>query len=125
MLFAPIIAFSIAPIVPFILVYFIHYFWKGGRKQSIMLAMDVTTFFLILSVAALFNHIFNSTFGIYLILLILLIIGGFIGGAQNRLKGRLDPKRLIRAVWRLAFLGTVIMYILFIFIGIFPYILSV
>ena len=52
--------------------------------------MDVTTFFLIFSVSALFNLTFDSNFGFYLTLLLILIALGFIGGAQNRLKGKVD-----------------------------------
>lgn len=88
------------------------------------MAMDVTTVFLILIVAALFNNIFSSTFGFYLILLILLVSGGLIGGAQNRMKGRVDVKRLLRAVWRLTFIGSVLAYFLFVIIGFFPYIFT-
>ncbi|MFD2880000.1 DUF3397 family protein [Paenibacillus rhizoplanae] len=46
---------------------------------------------------------FDSSFGFFLILLIVLISAGLIGGAQNRLKGGVDGKRLLRAVWRLSF----------------------
>ncbi|MNH72141.1 hypothetical protein D3C87_356910 [compost metagenome] len=126
-LLAPFIFFSVVPIVPFLLVYMIHYIWNGkrNRRKSLLLAVDVTTVFLILSVSALFNQIFASGFGFYLIMLLLLIIGGLIGGAQNRMKGQVDVKRLVRAVWRLAFLGAGFAYIVFVIIGFFPYILGV
>ncbi|MNS12019.1 hypothetical protein D3C72_435740 [compost metagenome] len=126
-LLAPFIFFSVVPIVPFLLVYMIHYIWSGkrNRRKSLLLAVDVTTVFLILSVSALFNQIFASGFGFYLIMLLLLIIGGLIGGAQNRMKGQVDVKRLVRAVWRLAFLGAGFAYIAFVIIGFFPYILGV
>ncbi|MNN38547.1 hypothetical protein D3C81_1525520 [compost metagenome] len=126
-LLAPFIFFSVVPIVPFLLVYMIHYLWNGkrNRRKSLLLAVDVTTVFLILSVSALFNQIFASGFGFYLIMLLLLIIGGLIGGAQNRMKGQVDVKRLVRAVWRLAFLGAGFAYIVFVIIGFFPYILGV
>ncbi|AWB46980.1 DUF3397 domain-containing protein [Paenibacillus sp. CAA11] len=118
-------AASVLPFVPFLLVYFIHYYWKRDRKKSLLLAIDVTTFFLILSVSALFNQIFNTGFGIYLFLILMLICIGLIGGAQNRLKGTVNPKRLFRAVWRLSFLVSVIGYILFFLIGLIPYINAV
>ncbi|WP_433946127.1 DUF3397 family protein [Paenibacillus sp. SN-8-1] len=126
-LLAPFIFFSAVPIVPFLLVYMIHYIWNGrrDRRRSLLLAVDVTTVFLILSVSALFKLIFASGFGFYLIVLLLLIIGGLIGGAQNRMKGQVDVKRLLRAVWRLAFLGAGLAYIVFVIIGFFPYILGV
>ncbi|USB35016.1 DUF3397 domain-containing protein [Paenibacillus sp. YPG26] len=127
LLLAPFVFFSALPFVPFLLVYGIHYFWNGrrDRRKSLLLAVDVTTVFLILSVSALFNQIFVSGFGFYFILLLLLIIGGLIGGAQNRMKGKVDVKRLVRAVWRLAFLGAGFAYILFVIIGFSPYIFRV
>ncbi|UOK62125.1 DUF3397 family protein [Paenibacillus sp. OVF10] len=47
-------------------------------------------FFLVFSVSALFNLTFDSNFGFYLTLLLILLALGFIGGAQNRLKGKVD-----------------------------------
>ncbi|WP_055107456.1 DUF3397 domain-containing protein [Paenibacillus ihumii] len=116
---------GILPIIPFMLVYFIHYYVKKDKKTALLLAMDVTTVFLILAAAALFNIVFNSGFGIYLILLVLLIAAGLIGGAQNRLKGRVDVRRLLRAVWRLAFAGTGAAYILLFLISFITYITAV
>lgn len=106
---------SVAPIIPFVLIYLFVYLRKKDKKQAMRLAMDVTTLFLVFSVSALFNILFQSKFGFYLILLLLLITAGLIGGAQNRWKGQVDGKRLFRAVWRLAFVTTSISYIIFTF----------
>ncbi|MNO15178.1 hypothetical protein D3C76_48380 [compost metagenome] len=113
---------SIIPIVPFLLVYFISFYLKKDKKRSVMLAMDVTTLFLILAVSALFNIVFGSGFGFYLILLILLIACGLIGGAQTRLKGKVDIRRMLRAVWRLTFAGTGIAYVVLFLISFITYI---
>ncbi|WMT42428.1 DUF3397 domain-containing protein [Paenibacillus sp. D2_2] len=124
-LLGPVFIFTIMPIIPFFLVYFVCVFLKKERKASLLLAMDVTTFFLILSVSVLFNNVFNSKFGFYLILLILLIVVGLIGGAQNRLKGKVDVNRMLRAVWRLAFAGAGIVYIVLFLISFFTYISAI
>ncbi|AZK46872.1 DUF3397 domain-containing protein [Paenibacillus lentus] len=116
---------AIVPIIPFFLAYFIHYYLKRDKKAALLLAMDVTTLFLILAAAALFNVVFKSGFGLYLIMIILLIAGGLIGGAQNRLKGKVDIKRLLRAVWRLAFAGTGVAYIILFLISFITYISAV
>lgn len=113
---------SLIPIIPFFLVYFIAYYVKKDKKTSLMLAMDVTTLFLILSVSALFNIVFRSGFGFYLILLILLIACGLIGSAQTRLKGKVDIRRMLRAVWRLTFAGTGIAYVVLFLISFITYI---
>lgn len=118
-----LIVLSILPVLPFLLVYFISIRLGRGRKPSLQLAMDVTTAFLLFSVSALFNNLFQSGFGFYLILLLVLITAGLIGGAQNRLKGRVDGKRLLRAVWRLGFLVMGTGYVLFMVFGMIKYIL--
>lgn len=117
-----VITLSLIPIIPFLMVYFIGRGLKKDKKKTFMLAMDVTTFFLLLSVSALFNNLFDNGFGFYLILLIVLISTGLIGGAQNRLKGKVDGKRLFRAVWRLSFFFMSIGYLLFMFVGLIKYI---
>lgn len=87
-----------------------------------LLAMDVTTLFLLLSVSALFNILFHAKFGFYLILLIVLISAGLIGGAQNRIKGKVDGRRLFRAVWRLSFFFLSTLYVLFMIVALIQYI---
>lgn len=121
-LLTSIIVLSVMPIIPFVIVYFITYYLKKDKKTAVKLAMDVTTLFLILSVSALFNIVFGSKFGFYLILLVLLIAVGLIGGAQNRMKGKVDMRRLLRAVWRLTFAGTGIAYILLFLISFITYV---
>lgn len=120
-----LIIMSVVPVIPFILVYVTVTLRKKDRKQAMRLAMDVTTLFLLISVSALFNNFFQAKFGFYLILLLLLITAGLIGSAQNRWKGQVDGKRLVRAVWRLAFVTMSISYILFTFIGLIQYIFKV
>ena len=122
LLWDSVITLSLIPIIPFFIVYFIGKGLKKDKKKTFMLAMDVTTFFLLLSVSALFNNLFNNGFGFYLILLIVLISTGLIGGAQNRLKGKVDGKRLFRAVWRLSFFFMSVGYLLFMFVGLIKYI---
>ncbi|NWL86827.1 DUF3397 domain-containing protein [Paenibacillus sp. 79R4] len=124
-LLTPVFIFTVLPIIPFFLVYLISIFLKKEKRASLLLAMDVTTFFLILSVSILFNNVFHSQFGFYLILLILLIVVGLIGGAQNRLKGKVDVGRMLRAVWRLTFAGAGIVYIILFLISFFTYISAI
>lgn len=112
--------FSILPFFPFLIVFAAcRYILKMEKKKSLLAAMDITTAFLIFSVAALFNVIFTSRFGFYLILLLLLLSLGLIGGAQNRIKGKVDGKKLCRVVWRLTFIALILVYILLTIIGIF------
>lgn len=87
------------------------------------LAMDVTTLFLITSVAGLFNVIFSTmNMMLYGILLIMLITAGLIGGARYRKYGKVNSIRLIRTVWRISFFVLSPMYIVLLITGIIIYI---
>ena len=118
------IVLSILPFFPFLLVYWGMMVWKKDKAIALRAAMDVTTFFLIFSVSALFNLTFDSNFGFYLTLILILIALGFIGGAQNRLKGKVDGGRMFRAVWRMSFVMMSFGYILFTLFGLFRYIMN-
>ncbi|GGH44868.1 DUF3397 domain-containing protein [Paenibacillus silvae] len=118
------IVLSILPFFPFFLVYWGMIVWKKDKSIALRTAMDVTTFFLIFSVSALFNLTFDSNFGFYLTLILILIALGFIGGAQNRLKGKVDGGRMFRAVWRMSFVIMSFGYILFTLFGLFRYIMN-
>jgi hypothetical protein len=73
------------------------------------LAMDVTGAFLIGCVAMLINRLLHTEFGLFFVML---VCGGLIGNAQNRLRGKVDTKKLVRAVWRLSFFGLALLYVL-------------
>ncbi|XOJ00684.1 DUF3397 domain-containing protein [Paenibacillus polymyxa] len=115
------IVLSILPFFPFFLVYWGMYVWKKDKRNAMRMAMDVTTFFLVFSVSALFNLTFDSNFGFYLTLLLILLALGFIGGAQNRLKGKVDGGRMFRAVWRMAFVIMSFGYLFFTLFGLIRY----
>ena len=77
-----------------------------------MTAMDITTALLIGCVAVLFNRLFSNSFGLYGILLLMLLGGGLIGNLQFRKRGRVDARMIVRAVWRVGFFVMGTMYIL-------------
>jgi hypothetical protein len=103
--------FAVAPPVTFALVLAVARWRTGDVKRSVRAAMDVTTAFLIGAVAMLINSLTGSRFGLYLILLIMLVGAGLMGGAQARMRGEVDGRRLARAVWRISFLALSVLYI--------------
>ncbi|WP_276355940.1 DUF3397 domain-containing protein [Cohnella caldifontis] len=100
------------PFIPFLAVYLIGKLRGLERKKAIRLAMDVTTAFLVGIVAALLSKLSGSGFGFYLILLLMLIGAGLIGNAQNRVRGKIDPSRIVKAIWRLSFFAMAVLYVL-------------
>ncbi|MDT9724379.1 DUF3397 family protein [Xylanibacillus composti] len=95
---------SVLPFFTFFILYFIHRIIHRNQKKAIQFAMDISTFFLIACVSAMYDIVVASTVnGFALILLFLVLASALIGNAQNRLKGKVDAKRLVRVVWRLSF----------------------
>ncbi|HIW32786.1 MAG TPA: DUF3397 domain-containing protein [Candidatus Paenibacillus intestinavium] len=107
-------AIATIPIFPFFIVYLGYNVFVKDRKKSIRLAMDVSAVFLIPCVGALFNELFSSNFGIYGILLAMIIGGGLLGNAHYRKDGVIPWKKIVRVVWRIAFFVTAFLYIIFI-----------
>ncbi|QTH46109.1 DUF3397 domain-containing protein [Cohnella sp. LGH] len=106
------------PIIPFILVYVIMTIRGNDKKSAIQLSMDVTTAFLFGCVASLLNDRLGTSFGPFFLLLVMLVGGGLIGNAQNRARGKVDPRKLLRAVWRLSFFGLSVLYIILMLLAI-------
>jgi len=112
-------ALASVPFVVFAAVWFGVYGLTRDKKKSTANAMDVTTVFLIGIVAALLDYVARLRFGgIWFLLLLFLLTAGLIGNAQYRLKGRIDTRRLVRAVWRLGFLALSAAYVVLMVIGI-------
>lgn len=100
------------PFIPFLMTYIIG-IWRGmERKKAFHLAMDVTTVFLIGIVSALLSSRSGSSFGFFFIVLVMLIGAGLIGNAQTRVRGKINPPKIVRAVWRLSFFAMVLLYVL-------------
>lgn len=104
-------ALAVAPFITFILLWFLVYMFLRDKKMTTRLTMDVTTLFLLGSVSLMWNQLFHTDFGFWLITLVLLIAFGIIGGYQTHLKGKTDLVRVGRVVWRLSFLGLATLYI--------------
>ncbi|NGZ73866.1 DUF3397 domain-containing protein [Saccharibacillus alkalitolerans] len=99
-----LITLCVLPFLPFLLIYAVGALRREPKGLSFRRAMDFTTPFLVFSVSALYNYVFGSSFGFYLLLLALLILAGLLGSAQNRKRGRIDPVRLFKGFWRISFL---------------------
>ena len=110
-------------IYPF--VWYLVYYFKSDKKAASRYAADVTMVFLIGVVASLYDQLFHPQLnGIWIIILFLLLLAGFIGNVQNRLRGQIDIWKIARAVWRLGFLVLAFLYVLFFLIVIIKLIIN-
>ncbi|RXT14993.1 DUF3397 family protein [Ammoniphilus sp. CFH 90114] len=117
-LFAGIITIPVfIPFAAFIAVYFLFLLWKkSSKKESLNWAANVTTFFLIVAVLLMHGLIKSeeAISAMWWIIAFFLCTGGLIGWLQYKVKGKFDPPKMLRAVWRLAFvIFSVAYFILF------------
>ena len=108
--------YAILATIPFLifpLVWMIGHAAGLDNKHAVRRSTDVTMFFLIGSVAALYDQLFSTAFkGIWVILLFMLLLGGVLGNLQMRVRGKVDAPKIIRAVWRLSFIVLCPLYII-------------
>jgi len=104
-------AISIFPFLPFVIVYFGYMLFDKDKKKAIRMAMDVSTIFFVIHDAALLNNLFNSSFALYGMLLVMIIGAGLLGNGAYRKSQNIPWKRIIRAIWRVTFFVTALLYI--------------
>lgn len=107
----PFLLFPLAGLTAYLIV--------KDRKKAVRFAADFTMFFLIGSVSVVYDELFGTTVkGFWLVLLLMLLLTGLLGNLQNRVRGKLNPDKLFRAVWRIGFLILAVAYLLMLIIGI-------
>ncbi|SDC73571.1 Protein of unknown function [Paenibacillus sp. UNCCL117] len=115
---------ALVPFVVFFITWLIVYYNKRDKRKATHLSMDVTTLFLIGSVAYMSRNLFNSAFLLWMIVLLFLVAAGLLGSMQNRLKGRVDLKKIARTLSRLGFLVLTACYVMLLVVGIGKYMLQ-
>ncbi|WP_281888147.1 DUF3397 domain-containing protein [Paenibacillus sp. YYML68] len=116
--------FALVPFVAFLITWFIVYSITRNKRRSTHLSMDITTLFLIGSVAMMSSSVFGSRMLFWTILLLFLVAAGLLGNMQNRVKGRIDLVKIARTLSRLAFLVLSVCYAVLLVIGVGTYLLS-
>lgn len=109
---------ALVPFVAFFITWFIAYRFTRDKRRSTHYSMDITTLFLIGSVAYMGRNIFGSGMLLWTLLLLFLVAAGLLGNLQNRLKGRIDLIKIARTLSRLGFLVLSACYLLLLVIGI-------
>lgn len=109
---------SVLPFAVFIAVWFGTYLFMKDKKRSTHISMDVTALFLVGSVSLLVEEVFDSNFGFWFILLFILITAGLLGGYQNRIRGKVQIGKIVRAELRLGFMLLSTAYVFLAAIGI-------
>lgn len=95
------------------------YLFSRDKKKAVQFAADFTMFFLIGSVSVIYDELFRTPIkGFWIVLLLMLVITGLLGNMQNRVRGKVNPDKLFRAVWRIGFLILAVAYVVLLLIGI-------
>lgn len=104
------------PIISLFLLYIIIRIFSDNKRKSLVLTIDFSTIFFIISVHFHFITIFKQSF----LLFILLVIGClllFVYFVEYRKSKSLSIKKITRKTWRLSFLLFVTSYIVLTVIG--------
>jgi asparagine N-glycosylation enzyme membrane subunit Stt3 len=110
-------ALAYIPHLTFILIWFLIYFIKRDKKKSTRLAIDITTVLLLGTVSMQMQKIFNSWFGFWFMLLIILLITGFIGRQQNDLRGFVHFPKILKILSRIGFVVLSFVYVVLLIIS--------
>ena len=106
------------PIIGYILAFIVAKVTIKHHKKSVLLAVDVTTLILLLSVHHLVKVIFNQSF-LGLIILILLVIAACFVLIIYKTKGELELDKVFKGIWRIYFILFVLAYIILMIIGLY------
>ncbi|MFB6363784.1 DUF3397 domain-containing protein [Paenibacillus elgii] len=115
---------AVVPFVAFIIVWVAVYYYTKDKRKATHLSMDITTLFLIGSVAFMSRNLFDSGMLLWTIVLLFLVAAGLLGNMQNRLKGKIDLIKIARTLGRLGFVLLTACYVLLLFIGIGKYMIN-
>lgn len=109
---------AFVPFVAFFITWFIVYGFSRNKRQSTYWSMDVTTLFLIGSLAYMSRAVFQSSWLLWIVILLFLIAAGVLGNLQNRIRGKLNVLKIAKTLSRLGFLVLTALYVLLMAIGI-------
>jgi hypothetical protein len=110
-------ALAYIPHLTFIVIWFLIYFIKRDKKKSTRLAIDITTVLLLGTVAMQMHKIFNSWFGFWFMVLIILLVTGLIGRQQNDLRGVVHFPRILKILSRIGFVVLSFFYVVLLLIS--------
>ena len=106
------------PIVGYIIAFIIAKVIIKNHRKSVLLAVDITTFIMLLSVHHLVKVVYNQSY-LGLIILILLVIAAVFVLYIYKSKGEIELAKVFKGIWRIYFILLVIAYIVFMIIGIY------
>ena len=106
------------PIIGYILAFIIAKATSRNHKKSVLLAVDITTFIMLLSVHHLVKVVFNQSY-LGMIILILLVIAVVFVLFIYKSKGEIELDKVFKSIWRIYFILFVIAYIALMIIGIY------
>lgn len=104
------------PIFTLFIVFVISKLITNKHRFSIHLALDISTFFFILSVHFLIQSIWNKSLLLYIIIFILLI-GMLFVIIHWKLKEEMEYTKVFKGIWRVTFLLFFTLYIVLIVYG--------
>jgi uncharacterized membrane protein YoaK (UPF0700 family) len=115
---------AMVPFVAFLLTWFLVHWLTQDKKKATHASMDITSLFLLGSVAVMSQRLFESSMLFWTIVLLFLVAAGMLGNIQNRVRGRIHMMKIARTLGRLGFILLSACYVVLLMIGISKYMLA-
>ncbi|MCZ8518757.1 MULTISPECIES: DUF3397 domain-containing protein [Paenibacillus] len=112
---------ALVPFAAFLLTWGAVYGITRDKRKATHYSMDITSVFLIGSVAVMSRNIFGSGMLGWTVVLVFLVAAGLLGNMQNRKRGKVDLVRIARTLGRLGFVFLSACYVLLLLVGIGKY----
>jgi hypothetical protein len=112
---------AVVPFLSFFLLWFIFYAIRKDKKEATQRTMDITSVLLVGSVSSMYYQLFQSSFGFFLIVFLMLVCYGMVGNVQYKSRGAIQHKRLLQVTLRVGFLALSAIYMVLLLIGMIQY----
>jgi len=91
-------------------IWMLAYYWKKDKRLATAWAVNLGTIFFLAASTELLNRVTNKTSAFWWWVIYLLIWASIFSGLQWWIRKRLNPRKTAKAVWRIGFLTSVVVY---------------
>ena len=107
------------PIVAFLIIVFLVYFWKKDKKVAFNWSVNITNIFLIFSVVNIYKQIWPQAWSAWIwVISSFLFLFGILLFIQRKMRGKISLKKIGFSTWRISFIILTVTYCFLITTGI-------
>lgn len=103
---------SVLPFVTVAVIWAAVYYWKKDKRLALHWAVDIGTLFFLAASIEQLNQVANTSLAFWWWVIYVLIWAGGISTLQWWVRKRLSVQKTVKAVWRISFLTSIVVYVL-------------